>query len=394
MSRGRPAPAAAPEDDDDAERKEQLPAVPENADRAISGWLSVQEILSRKKLIDDVMRKVMRKGEHYGPGFPGDKKDNLLKPGADTLLSVFQLVATSDIQVVDLPGGHRDYRVSANIRTMAGALVAVGVGSCSTMEKKHRWRYAKPVCPGCSVESLMPSKYKEGEWYCNPKGGGCSGSFPDAKVVKPAEAMVENADIADVWNTCLKMAKKRALVDGAISATGCSDIFAQDAEDLDKKIDGEERESRHQEQEHGQREAPKPTAAKPSPAAPVQPAATAAAPAAATAAATAKLEADLTAEYGKLQTLGDKNTAAKFWRFWADKAVRLDGIRRANVALKTILDRLGDKAEPMLRDVLLDRGDPDNVLGILADLERAAVPAPTKPSVAPATAAGEDAPPF
>jgi hypothetical protein len=43
---------------------------------------------------------------------------------------------------------------------------------------------------------------------------------------------MENADIADTFNTVLKMAKKRAYVDGILSATAASDIFTQDIEDM------------------------------------------------------------------------------------------------------------------------------------------------------------------
>jgi len=42
----------------------------------------------------------------------------------------------------------------------------------------------------------------------------------------------ENPDIADVYNTVLKIAKKRAHVDAIITVTAASDIFIQDVEDL------------------------------------------------------------------------------------------------------------------------------------------------------------------
>jgi hypothetical protein len=44
-------------------------------------------------------------------------------------------------------------------------------------------------------------------------------------------ARQENPDIADVYNTVLKMAKKRALVDATITACAASDIFTQDMEE-------------------------------------------------------------------------------------------------------------------------------------------------------------------
>jgi hypothetical protein len=108
--------------------------VPRTPSRAISGWLSVQEILARKRLIEAVM-----KGDDGGgalrPSFPGDKKLNLLKPGADTLLSVFQLVASSEYEVIDLPGGAIASTASAHpIQTMSGSTVAIGSA------RARRWR--------------------------------------------------------------------------------------------------------------------------------------------------------------------------------------------------------------------------------------------------------------
>src|SRR5690606_22905756 len=41
---------------------------------------------------------------------------------------------------------------------------------------------------------------------------------------------------ADVANTILKMAKKRAQVDAVITATAASDIFTQDIEDLPEEV--------------------------------------------------------------------------------------------------------------------------------------------------------------
>jgi len=49
--------------------------------------------------------------------------------------------------------------------------------------------------------------------------------------VSQAAGRVENTDLADTYNTVLKMAKKRALVDATLTATAASDIFTQDLED-------------------------------------------------------------------------------------------------------------------------------------------------------------------
>lgn len=45
------------------------------------------------------------------------------------------------------------------------------------------------------------------------------------------EERVENIDIADTYNTVLKMAKKRAHVDAILTVTAASDIFTQDLEE-------------------------------------------------------------------------------------------------------------------------------------------------------------------
>ena len=47
---------------------------------------------------------------------------------------------------------------------------------------------------------------------------------------------VENDNPADNYNTVLKMAKKRALVDAVLTATAASDIFTQDLEDITANI--------------------------------------------------------------------------------------------------------------------------------------------------------------
>ena len=47
---------------------------------------------------------------------------------------------------------------------------------------------------------------------------------------------VETDNPADHYNTVLKMAKKRALVDAVLTTTAASDIFTQDLEDLNASL--------------------------------------------------------------------------------------------------------------------------------------------------------------
>lgn len=211
--------------------------------------MSPQSVLRQAALIQQVMQAVMRDGEHYGvipgtsrEGQPGKK--SLLKPGAEKLCFTFGLSNRLEITVDNLPGLHREYRIICNLFDRSGNLRGQGVGSASTMESKHRYRGAagRP-CPKCGAVACVPSKKDfGGGYYCNAKAGGCgwstkAGTDEARSLDRIAAVRQENQDPADQYNTVLKMAKKRALVDAVLTATAASDIFAQDLEDLEDKID-------------------------------------------------------------------------------------------------------------------------------------------------------------
>ncbi len=210
---------------------------------------TIRETLQHVALVGEVLKHVMQDGIHYGAGFPGDTKKNLLKAGADSLGVAFQLAPTFEVLERDLGGDHREYRVTCTVSTQkSGMVVGTGVGMCSTKETKYRWRNAAYKCPACGAEALIQGKpeyapkkdgkvdpdYAKGGWVCFDKKGGCKAKYMDEDplILKQPRGKVENTDPADQWNTVLKMAKKRAFVDGMITATGCSDMFTQDLEDI------------------------------------------------------------------------------------------------------------------------------------------------------------------
>lgn len=213
-----------------------------------------QDVLRAAVLIQEVMGAVMKDGEHYGVVPGTEKKDRegnviggkktLFKSGAEKLCFTFGLSNRLDIQVDALPGGHREYRITCNLFDRAGNLRGQGVGSSSTMESKHRYRGAVGhACPKCGAQSVKRgSANYGGGWYCDGKKDGCgakfkAGSTEDAALSKLTIIRAENPDPADQYNTVLKMAKKRALVDAVLTATAASDCFAQDLEDLEDNID-------------------------------------------------------------------------------------------------------------------------------------------------------------
>jgi hypothetical protein len=139
--------------------------------------LPPSRIIERADAIHAIMKEAMSIGIDYGP-IPGcGPKPTLLKPGAEKLLMMFQVAPKVSVTDLCTPDVYR-YRVLVSLISQAGIYLGDGIGECSSLEKK--W--------------IRP----------NP---------------------------ADVANTVLKMAKKRALVDAVLTVLGASDIFTQDIED-------------------------------------------------------------------------------------------------------------------------------------------------------------------
>lgn len=200
--------------------------------------LSVDDVVSRVEKIQTLMKKVMKLDEHYGI-IPGTSKPTLLKPGAEKLNFMFQLVPEFQVQKIDLPDGHREYIVKCRLHHRpTGTLVAEGDGSCSTLESKYRYR------KGYIEQDVgeLPKKYweipeQEKKAFLQKLFG--PGEYKPKKRanewrvirIEGAGEKMENKDIADTYNTVLKIAEKRAYVNATILACAVSDIFTQDVED-------------------------------------------------------------------------------------------------------------------------------------------------------------------
>lgn len=204
--------------------------------KEIGSPLSVSVIKHQIQVIQEVMRDAMVKDTHYGviPGC-GDKP-TLLKAGAEKLSLTFRLAPTYVVTKTEIGGGHREYEVRCTLTHIpSGAVYGEGVGTCSTMESKFRWRKAERVCPSCGANAIIKGKAEYGGgWLCFAKKGGCGAKFTDddESIVSQVVGRAENPDLADTYNTILKMSKKRAHIDAVLTATAASDIFAQDLEDL------------------------------------------------------------------------------------------------------------------------------------------------------------------
>lgn len=176
--------------------------------------LAASEVRAQVQLIQEVMKAVMQKDQHYGVIPGAGNKPTLLKPGAEKLMSTFRLAADPVVEDLSTNDAFR-YRVTCRLLTQSdGTFVGAGVGECSSEEEKYKWR----------------SAVSDAEFSSTPD---------DRKRIKykrDGQINQVRTNPADIANTILKMAKKRALVDAVLTVTGASDIFTQDIEDIPAEI--------------------------------------------------------------------------------------------------------------------------------------------------------------
>lgn len=141
------------------------------------------EVTRRTQMLKDYVRNHMVENEDYGiiPG--GGTKPTLLKPGAEKLIAVFGLSPYVEVtsREENWDDGFVAYEVKVSLFNKRSERVdAEGIGSCNSRERRYK-----------------------------------------------------NQDAANIANTVLKIAKKRALIDATLSATRASGMFTQDIEDMD-----------------------------------------------------------------------------------------------------------------------------------------------------------------
>jgi hypothetical protein len=178
--------------------------------------LTAADVRAQVNLMQDVMQEVMKDGTHYGT-IPGTKSKSLYKAGAEKLMATFRLAG--DPEVDDLSqNGEIHYRVKVRLSSAGGQFIGAGVGECSSQEDKYAWRAAI-----CKEEFDATPENRRRVKFSKYQG----------RVEKKEQVRTNPADVA---NTILKMAKKRAQVDAVITATAASDIFTQDIEDLPEEV--------------------------------------------------------------------------------------------------------------------------------------------------------------
>lgn len=176
---------------------------------------SVQQMLEQRQAIVDCMHRMMKPEIDYGI-IPGTQKPTLFKPGSEKIMSMFHLAGVPRVEDVSTPDCIR-YRIFDDISHAPTQLaLGSGIGEASSAESKYQWREVI-----CEEEWLAtPDDRRRVKWKKGFRGGA---AFAVRQV---------RAEMDDVANTILKMAKKRAQIDAVLTVTAASDVFSQDLEDL------------------------------------------------------------------------------------------------------------------------------------------------------------------
>lgn len=142
----------------------------------------VQQSMNTIQQFQKVVQGSLVEGHDYGASFFGASKPSLLKPGAEKILMLLGL--SSEYEIIEKIQDYEDGFFAYTIRCIllkCGQVITQGLGHCNSKEKKYT---------------------------------------------------SDKQDIFMLGNTCLKMAKKRAQVDAALTVGSLSDIFTQDLEDM------------------------------------------------------------------------------------------------------------------------------------------------------------------
>lgn len=194
-------------------------AVVVTSPNAVSHAMTAVEMKAQVQRIQQVMKAVMKAGTHYGKIPGAGEKMTLFKPGAEVLCVTFRIAPKFRVEDLSDEDCIR-YRVTCiGEHQTTGVVLAEGVGEASSNEEKYKWRAA--VCD--EEYDATPEDRRRIKWK-----RGASGNTYSIRQVR-----TEPADIA---NTVLKMAAKRAQVAMSINATGASDIFTQDLEDMPEEL--------------------------------------------------------------------------------------------------------------------------------------------------------------
>lgn len=216
------------------ESRPSLPSVARQNPAALAVRLT--DMQENRRLTREFFKSVMEEGTDYGV-IPGTDKPTLFKPGAEGLCELYGYAPTYQVEETkDLNTGFLRVVVTCTlVQRGTGEVVAQGLGECNTREARYFYRWM----PDWEMKKYpelwnVRENFKKEEFEYTPKKGPNAG-----RKQKGTKYRIENDDLFTLWNTVLKMAKKRAHVDATLSATRSSGLFSQGQAALEDWIEGD-----------------------------------------------------------------------------------------------------------------------------------------------------------
>ena len=183
--------------------------------------LSASEIRERVNLVQQVMQAIMKKDTHYGT-IPGTPKPTLYKPGAEVLCVTFRVAPKYRVEDLSTDLVARFRVTCLGVHQTTNIELGEGVGECSSAEEKYKWRASL-----CAEEfDYFPESMRRVKF-----------AKYNGDIQKKTQVRTEAADLS---NTVLKMACKRAMIAMTLNVTAASDIFTQDIEDMPEELRSQE----------------------------------------------------------------------------------------------------------------------------------------------------------
>jgi hypothetical protein len=183
----------------------------------VESWQSTEALKARINQIQRLMNDVLQKDVDYGviPNMPKGTKPCLLKPGSEQILAMFRIAVDPIVEDLSTEDCFR-YRVTVRLTdSRTEAFLGAGLGEASTDETKYKW---KRTYSAKEYEATSPDRRKS-KWTQFKDD---HGQWQDK------EDLMIRQEPADLANTVLKMAKKRAQIDATLTVTGASSMFEQD----------------------------------------------------------------------------------------------------------------------------------------------------------------------
>ncbi|MES2973416.1 MAG: hypothetical protein V4757_07395 [Pseudomonadota bacterium] len=183
-----------------------------------AGRMATADIIAHLVTVQEVLRTVMKPDVHYGV-IPGTDKPTLYKSGAEVLCMVFRIAQSYEVTDMSTADVVRYRSVCTGSHQMSGMVLGAGMGEASSGEEKYKWRKAYQPEYDATPENLRRKK----QGYNKQKR-------------EHYDVFQVRTEPADLANTILKMANKRAMLAMVLNVTAASDCFTQDLEDMDEKL--------------------------------------------------------------------------------------------------------------------------------------------------------------